>query len=104
MPRKAKQANAQAVNTAVTNPSAIFNNITLPQPSGEDKKGPKLETVEVGPFRLKGVKIDVNQFTNEQYQEMIAWAKENNAYIVEDKGLFSWKSEAKRDWFILRWS
>ena len=54
MPRKAKTANAQNVNTAVNNPSAIFNNITLPQP--------------------------------------------------EDKGLFSWKSEAKRDWFILRWS
>jgi hypothetical protein len=24
--------------------------------------------------------------------------------VVEDKGLFSWKSEAKRDWFVLRWS
>ena len=34
---------------------------------------------------------------------MIAWARENDAYVVEDKGLFSWKKEAKRDWFILRW-
>lgn len=102
MPRKAKTANAQNVNTAVNNPSAIFNNITLPQP--EDKKGPKLETCEVGPFRLKGVKVDTSQFTEAQYQEMIIWAKENSGYIVEEKGLFSWKSEAKRDWFILRWS
>lgn len=102
MPRKAKTANAQTATTAVTNPGAIFNNITLPQP--EDKKGPKLETCEVGPFRLKGVKVDTSQFSEAQYQEMIVWVKENSGYVVEDKGLFSWKSEAKRDWFILRWS
>lgn len=87
-------------NTAVTNPN-------LPQPpfGNENKRDePKLQTCEVGPFRLKGVKVDLNQFTQEQIEEMFAWARENDAYIVEDRGLFSWKSEAKRDWFILRWS
>lgn len=82
-------------------------NINLPHPpfgNPEQKQGPKLEAVEVGPFRLKGVKVDLAQYTSEQVEEMMVWAKENDAYIVEDKGLFSWKSEAKRDWFILRWS
>lgn len=76
----------------------------MPPMSADENKGPKLETCEVGPFRLKGVKVDFAQFTEDQIQEMIAWAKENDAYVVEDKGLFSWKKEAKRDWFILRWT
>lgn len=82
-------------------------NVNLPLPpfgNPDQKQGPKIEAVEVGPFRLKGVKVDFGQYTEEQVTEMIAWAKENNAYVAEDKGLFSWKSEAKRDWFILRWS
>lgn len=93
MARKSKSAN----NTAVINPATI----TVPQP--EDKKGPKIETCEVGMFRLPGVKVDFNQYTEEQVKEMLAWAKENSAYVVEERGLFSWRKEAKRDWFILRW-
>ncbi len=84
MPRKTKTASAPTVNTAVTNPGAVFNNITIPQPSGEDKKGPKIETCDVGPFRLKGVKVDFNQYTEDQIKEMVAWARENDAYVVED--------------------
>lgn len=75
----------------------------MPPMSAEERKDPKIETCEVGPFRLKGVKVDLNQYTAEQAAEMIAWAKENDAYVVEDKGLFSWRKESKRDWFILRW-
>jgi hypothetical protein len=96
----AKQKNTTAT-AQVMRPSP---NTFMPPMSGEENKGPKLETCEVGPFRLKGVKVDVNQYTAEQVTEMIAWARDNDAYVVEDKGLFSWKSEAKRDWFILRWS
>lgn len=104
MPRKSKKASAASVNTAVTNPGAIFNNITLPQPSGEDKKGPKFETCSVGMFRLPGVKVDFNQFTEEQVEEMRKWALENGAYADPGNGLFSWKDPAKRDWFLLKWS
>jgi len=88
-------------NTTATNTN------TLPLPSfgnPEQKQGPKIETVEVGPFRLKGVKVDVGQYTPEQFTEMVSWAKDNGAYVSEDKGLFSWKDTAKRDWFLLRWS
>lgn len=84
-------------------PNPIFNGITIPQPSGEVKKGPKIETCEVGLFRLPGVKVDLNQYHEDEVKEMLAWAKDNDAYVVEDKGLFSWRKEAKRDWFILRW-
>jgi hypothetical protein len=87
-------------STAVTNP-----NLPLPPFGNESpRQEPKLMTCEVGPFRLKGVKVDINQFTDEQLTEMRAWAKDNGAYSDADKGLFSWKDEAKRDWFILRWS
>lgn len=85
----------------MTTNSTAVTNTNLPTPGQGD---PKLAAVEVGPFRLKGVKVDLNQFTAEQVEEMRAWAKENGAYSDADKGLFSWKDEAKRDWFILRWS
>lgn len=104
MPRKKKTVNPQTVTTAVTNPNAVFNNITLPPPSGEDKKGPKIETVEVGMFRLPGVKLDLEQFTEEQITEIRQWAKDNGAYSDLNNGLFSWKDAAKRDWFLLKWS
>lgn len=106
MARK-KKATQVPASKAIANPNAgsstIFNNITLPQPSGEAKKGPKIETCEVGLFRLPGVKVDLNQYHEDDIKEMLAWARDNDAYVVEDKGLFSWRKEAKRDWFILRW-
>lgn len=89
--------------TSAKNSTAVPN--TLPPFGNEDAApGPKLEAVQVGMFRLPGVKVDLNQFTPEQIEEMRSWAKENDAYDDGDRGLFSWKSEAKRDWFILRWS
>jgi hypothetical protein len=103
MAKKTKNATSSSVSTAVTNPGAVFNNITIPQPSGE-RKAPKLSTIEVGPFRLPGVEVDLNQYSAEQAAEMIAWARENGAYVIEDKGLFSWKKTKMRDWFILRWT
>jgi hypothetical protein len=86
-------------NTAVTNPN-------LPQPPfGNENKvdEPKIATCEVGPFRLAGVKVDFNQFTEEEVKEITDWARENGAY-VSDTGLFSWRDPGKRDWFILRWT
>ena len=37
-------------------------------------------------------------------EEMIAWAKENHCGYCSWPKLSSFKSEAQRDWFILRWS
>lgn len=104
MSRKKKVTTATPAQTqAAANPNtAIFNNITLPQP-GTVSKEPKLKTVEVGPFRLPGVKVDLNQFSKEQADKLVEFARETGAYIRDD-GLLSWKSASKRDWFILRWS
>lgn len=98
--RKTKTANPKTVSTAVTNPNAVFNNIKLPDPEG--KKGPKLETCEVGMFRLPGVKIDLEQFNEDQIKEMEEFARESGAFI--GSGLYSWKNAGKRDWFILKYS
>lgn len=103
MAKKTKTANPAIVNTAVTNSNSALNGITLPVPgSQETKKEPKLQTCEVGPFRLPGVRLDLEQFTDQELAEMDTWAKENGAYLGH--GLYSWKDAAKRDWFILRWS
>ena len=81
-------------NTAVTNTN-------LPPPG---TGAAKLSACEVGPFRLPGVRIDLNQFTTEQVADMRVWAEENGAYGDADTGIFSWRDKGKRDWFILRWS
>jgi hypothetical protein len=101
MTKKIKTASPQAVNTAVTNPGAIFNNIKLPDAEG--KKGPKIETCEVGMFRLPGIKLDLDQFTEAEQKEMEEFAKESGAFVGND-GLYSWKNAGKRDWFILKYS
>ena len=86
-------------NTTQVNP-----NTSLPMSDKEAVKEPKLATCRVGMFNLPGVKVDLEQYSQEDVKEMLSWAKDNGAYIVEERGLFSWKSEAKRDWFILRWT
>jgi hypothetical protein len=87
-------------NTTGVNPNTMMS----PMTPGDPSKVPKLETVAVGMFRLPGVKVDLNQYNPEEVEEMMVWARENHAYIVEEKGLFSWKKESLRDWFILRWT
>lgn len=91
----------QTVTTAVINAGAVFNNINLPGDDG--KTSPKIETCEVGMFRLPGVKLDLAQFTEFQLKEMEEFTKESGGFIGND-GLFSWKNAGKRDWFLLKYS
>jgi hypothetical protein len=63
----------------------------------------KLSSCDVGPFRLPGVSIDTMQFTEEEVDLMLAWAKENHAYVT-GRDLISWRSIKHRDWFILKWT
>lgn len=100
--KKVTTASAQTT-TAVNNPtsiSTILNGINLP--TAEGKKGPKMETCEIGMFRLPGVKIDAEQFTEDQIKEMEDFARESGAFV--GNGHFSWKNAGKRDWFILKYS
>lgn len=68
-----------------------------------DTKPPSMTNCEVGPFRLPGVKLDPEQFTEAQIAEMTAWVRENHGYATEG-GLFSWRTDKHRSWFWLKWA
>lgn len=68
----------------------------------------KLKTCEVGLFRLPGIVIEAEEeevITEEQLNEIDEWSKSESGTgkRMTDK-LWSFKTEAQRDWFILRWS
>jgi hypothetical protein len=63
-----------------------------------------LEKVEVGLFRLPGIRFEKGQIPAELHEEMVVWAKENHCGTAMNEWLWSFKSEEKRAWFILRWA
>ena len=68
----------------------------------------KLKTCEVGLFRLPGILIAPDEdeiITEEKLNEIDDWSKseQGTGKRMNDK-LWSFKTEAQRDWFILRWS
>jgi sigma54-dependent transcription regulator len=63
-----------------------------------------MKNVEVGMFRLPGVVFERGEVTPELELEMISWAKEEGVGMSMTENLWSFKKEAHREWFILRWS
>jgi hypothetical protein len=63
-----------------------------------------MEHVKVGMFNLPGIKFTKGQIPEELLSEMYAWAKENKCGYMMNEWLWSFKSEAQRDWFVLRWN
>ena len=68
----------------------------------------KLQTCEVGMFRLPGIVIEAEEdevITEEQLKEMEDWCNSEfgTGMRMTDK-LFSFRKESQRDWFVLRWS
>jgi hypothetical protein len=63
-----------------------------------------MKNVEVGMFRLPGVVFEKGELDDELQLEMIAWAKEEGVGMSMTENLWSFKKEAHREWFILRWS
>lgn len=59
---------------------------------------------EVGPFRLPGISFKKGELPPELNEEMIAWAKAEGVGMSMTESLWSFKKEAHREWFILRWS
>ena len=55
-------------------------------------------------FNLPGIKFAKGQIPEELLSEMDAWAKENKCGYMMNEWLWSFKSEAQRDWFVLRWN
>ena len=63
-----------------------------------------MKNVEVGMFKLPGIAFERGEITPELELEMIAWAKEEGVGMSMTENLWSFKKEAHREWFILRWS
>jgi hypothetical protein len=65
----------------------------------------KIETCQVGMFRLPGVVLDKEEMTEAKLQEMDEWRlTEQGVGTRMTDLLWSFKTESQRDWFILRWS
>lgn len=63
-----------------------------------------MKQVEVGPFRLPGLVFEKEQISPELLEEMQAWAKAEGVGMSMTERLWSFKKEAHREWFVLRWS
>lgn len=63
-----------------------------------------MENCEVGPFRLPGIVFEQDELPSDLNEEMIAWAKAEGVGMSMTERLWSFKKEAHREWFILRWS
>jgi hypothetical protein len=68
----------------------------------------KLQTCEVGMFRLPGIVIEAEEdeiITEDQIKQMEDWCNSEfgTGMRMTDK-LFSFRKESQRSWFILRWS
>lgn len=65
----------------------------------------KIQTCEVGLFRLPGIVLDKVEMTETKIAELDAWAaSEQGTGKRMTETLWSFKNESQRDWFILRWS
>jgi len=65
----------------------------------------KIETCQVGMFRLPGVVLDKEEMTKDKIHEMDEWRQSEQGVGTRMTDLlWSFKTEAQRDWFILRWS
>ena len=62
-----------------------------------------MENVEVGPFRLPGISFKNNQISEDLNKEMTTWAKSEGVGMSMTESLWSFKKEAHREWFIMRW-
>jgi len=62
-----------------------------------------MKHVEVGMFKLPGIVFEKGELSAELNEEMIAWAREEGVGMSMTENLWSFKKEAHREWFILRW-
>ena len=63
----------------------------------------ELKQVKVGLFKLPGLTFP-KDLDETIVEEMLAWVKENHCGTCMGPRLWSFKNEAQRDWFILRWA
>jgi hypothetical protein len=62
-----------------------------------------MKHVEVGMFRLPGIAFERGELSPELNEEIQAWAEAEGVGMSMTESLWSFKKEAHRDWFVLRW-
>jgi len=62
-----------------------------------------MKNVEVGMWRLPGISFEKGELSEELNTEMIAWANAEGVGMSMTENLWSFRKEAHREWFILRW-
>jgi len=63
-----------------------------------------MKNVEVGMFRLPGIVFEKDELPTELNDEMVRWANAEGVGMSMTENLWSFKKEAHREWFILRWA
>jgi hypothetical protein len=61
------------------------------------------EMCNVGLFNLPGIVYDKDALSLEEHAERVAWSTEFKCGKPMTDRLWSFKTEAHRDWFILKW-
>ena len=64
----------------------------------------KMKNVEVGPFKMPGIVFEQGELPAELLEDMIKWAEAEGVGMSMTERLWSFKKEAHREWFVLRWS
>jgi hypothetical protein len=62
-----------------------------------------MKNVEVGMFRLPGIAFEKGELSEELNNEMKAWADAEGVGMSMTESLWSFKKEAHREWFVMRW-
>ena len=55
-------------------------------------------------FRLPGIVFEKGELPTELNDEMVLWANAEGVGMSMTENLWSFKKEAHREWFILRWA
>ena len=63
-----------------------------------------MKNVEVGMFKLPGIVFEQGELNDELVTDMKAWAEAEGVGIQMTENLWSFRKEAQREWFILRWA
>jgi hypothetical protein len=63
-----------------------------------------MKNVEVGMFRLPGIAFEKGELNEELIEDMRHWAEAEGVGMSMTESLWSFKKEAHRDWFIIKWS
>ena len=62
-----------------------------------------MKHVEVGMWKLPGIQFEKGELPTELNEQMQAWAQAEGVGMSMTESLWSFRKEAHREWFVLRW-